>query len=262
MDASDEQASKKPKTSKHHFRPRSRGGNNEPDNLVAIAARELHDPYHALFTNLRPHEVFILLYFCWDTISIAANTQVRHSNDISSWTVLFGRDATSASARKSLWEGFVSPRKNDEDLELMEHADKLCKYAKNAGILGINGIYLFDKEEYRLWEHHSDYTRIFGRLLPHEAILVAFLAWHTFCPYRERESQNTFFDSKTGKPAVPQFRKRIETWMWMFSDGDPQRVIDLIESKYTDPRDKSMRDLASQAKKICIKMRNSGLLRH
>jgi len=41
----------------HHIYPRSRGGGNQPENLVEID-RRLHDAYHAVFANRTPREAF------------------------------------------------------------------------------------------------------------------------------------------------------------------------------------------------------------
>lgn len=259
MDASDEQAPRKLKTSKHHFRPRSRGGNNSLENLIAIPDHEAHVPYHALFTNLRPHEAYLLLYFAWETLSIPLNRQHHQMNHLDHWEMLFGKDATPESAMQVLWSRFV---KNDEDRELMEHAHAICEYARARGIPRIGRIYSYGDEMLMIWTDDVDYKRIFGRLLPHEAILVSFLSWHTFCAHRELESMNTHLDKNTRRPVTKAFDKRVTAWEYLFRDGDPQMVIETINHLFVDKRDSEMKALVEEAKKICRRIENSGFLRH
>lgn len=44
----------------HHIIPRSRGGSDEPDNLIMIM-ESYHDKYHDLFQNMTPQEILIFL---------------------------------------------------------------------------------------------------------------------------------------------------------------------------------------------------------
>ena len=66
MNHSRERNSKKEKRRKnqalttHHIIPRSRGGSDEPDNLILIM-ESYHDKYHDLFQNMTPQEILIFL---------------------------------------------------------------------------------------------------------------------------------------------------------------------------------------------------------
>ena len=52
------------KFSKHHRKPRSRGGTNEEKNISYVPTNT-HQHYHALFANLMPEEIAKVLNDCW-----------------------------------------------------------------------------------------------------------------------------------------------------------------------------------------------------
>jgi len=54
----------KPKLHKHHRRPRSRGGGNEPSNISIVREKD-HRAYHQLFGNMLPDEMAAMLTDTW-----------------------------------------------------------------------------------------------------------------------------------------------------------------------------------------------------
>ena len=48
------------KITRHHIRPRSRGGKYDKDNIVRVSHLE-HDRYHQLFSNKTPEEILLYL---------------------------------------------------------------------------------------------------------------------------------------------------------------------------------------------------------
>ncbi len=87
----------------HHLRPRSRGGmDNKKDytNVVELPHETIHDPYHTLFSNLRPHEVLTLLLLFWHTVCPHIEKKEPHTNyrreefkkRIKAWDTLFYKD--------------------------------------------------------------------------------------------------------------------------------------------------------------------------
>jgi len=48
----------------HHIIPRSRGGKNEPDNLIQVERRK-HEIYHELFGNKTPDQIIRYLKEYW-----------------------------------------------------------------------------------------------------------------------------------------------------------------------------------------------------
>ena len=83
---------------RHHFRPRSRGGMDGLPNEVGIDDNRLHRPYHTLFSNLRPSEAILLLLFSFETIcpyleKAEPNTKDNRRGFVSrmrAWDTLFG----------------------------------------------------------------------------------------------------------------------------------------------------------------------------
>lgn len=58
-------ARQKPKVyDRHHRRPRSRGGSNDPSN-ISIVEQNQHRAYHCLFQNMLPDEVAKVLNKTW-----------------------------------------------------------------------------------------------------------------------------------------------------------------------------------------------------
>lgn len=51
-------------TDVHHRKPRSRGGGNNPENLVRVPIKK-HRAWHRLFTNLSPQEIAAIINDCW-----------------------------------------------------------------------------------------------------------------------------------------------------------------------------------------------------
>ena len=49
---------------KHHIIPKSRGGTNDPDNIL-IVSREKHEAFHKLFQNRLPDEIISYLNEFW-----------------------------------------------------------------------------------------------------------------------------------------------------------------------------------------------------
>jgi len=49
---------------RHHRKPRSRGGSNDPSNL-SLVKQSQHRAYHTLFGNMHPHEIAWLLTSVW-----------------------------------------------------------------------------------------------------------------------------------------------------------------------------------------------------
>jgi len=52
------------KWSKHHRRPRSRGGGSESENISLVPVN-LHVAYHILFANMLPEEIVKVLNDMW-----------------------------------------------------------------------------------------------------------------------------------------------------------------------------------------------------
>lgn len=71
------------RTERHHLIPRSRGGTNEPHNIIEVTSTK-HAAYHALVGNATPPEALVLLARDWyllplDVIEqLAASLGVRH----------------------------------------------------------------------------------------------------------------------------------------------------------------------------------------
>lgn len=86
---------------RHHFRPRSRGGMDGFPNEAGIDDKALHHPYHTLFSNLRPSEVILLLLFSFETIcpymeKIEPKTKDNRRGFIArmrAWDTMFGECA-------------------------------------------------------------------------------------------------------------------------------------------------------------------------
>jgi hypothetical protein len=51
-------------THKHHRRPRSQGGGNEPEN-ISVVNRDKHDAWHFLFKNYNPEQIAIIINNVW-----------------------------------------------------------------------------------------------------------------------------------------------------------------------------------------------------
>jgi hypothetical protein len=51
-------------TTRHHRRPRSRGGNSKPSNISYVCA-EQHKAYHRIFSNMTPYEIADVLNQVW-----------------------------------------------------------------------------------------------------------------------------------------------------------------------------------------------------
>lgn len=51
-------------TSRHHRRPRSRGGDSSRRNIVRVPA-DKHAAWHLLFVNLSPHEIAAQINAVW-----------------------------------------------------------------------------------------------------------------------------------------------------------------------------------------------------
>ena len=215
---------------KHHFRPRSRGGNNGPENLRSIPEKTRHHPYHYLFTNLRPHEVALLLFFLWDTQSVPLNKH-RHNPanfaaHLRAWQNLFGAQATKDSAIKVLCDEFVVTR---EDKWLMDSAMRLCAQAD----WEFSGNYVDTRagpyEACGGWTNDKDYVLLFGKLDPHAAILLTVLSWHTICPHEEFKSPETFQGDKARK----SMEQRLKSWDKLLqSDVPPIVVAQTIKREY------------------------------
>ncbi|MEX2145203.1 MAG: hypothetical protein WD712_02410 [Candidatus Spechtbacterales bacterium] len=99
---------------RHHLRPRSRGGMDGLPNEASIEDKSLHLPYHTLFNNLRPNEVILLLIFSLETICPymerkEPNTRLTRrgfTQRMKSWDTLFGENET--------WDIFRRVNKNQE----------------------------------------------------------------------------------------------------------------------------------------------------
>jgi len=50
--------------SRHHLRPRSRGGSDHPDN-ISIVPKVHHDHWHALFSNHSPETICAIINEKW-----------------------------------------------------------------------------------------------------------------------------------------------------------------------------------------------------
>lgn len=54
----------KRKTNRHHVRPASRGGSNDPGNIIRKDVRE-HAAYHELFGNMTVEEIICCILMEW-----------------------------------------------------------------------------------------------------------------------------------------------------------------------------------------------------
>ena len=232
---------------KHHFRPQSRGGNHSSENYAAIPDRARHQPYHRLFTNLRPNEIVLLLFFSWETLRVAHHASRYGKDDLIAWGRLFGEDANRESAIALMREEFV---RTQEDERLMMEALHVCKLAKRYGLPCVQQEHPAYKNR-AFWSEKSSYFRLFGRLDPHEAILVVFLAWDTLCPHQEVKLSTTHKDRR-GKPYKESFRKRMQVWDQLFGENASLRdVMQSVAGEFVDPQDADGQKLVSQSQHIC-----------
>jgi len=51
-------------TTKHHRKPKSKGGNGKPKNISYVCA-EQHKAWHRLFGNMTPHEIADVINQVW-----------------------------------------------------------------------------------------------------------------------------------------------------------------------------------------------------
>ena len=83
---------------RHHFRPRSRGGMDDLPNEAGIDDKALHHPYHTLFGNLRSNEVILLLLFSFETFCPYMEKRESKTKDnrrgfiarMRAWDTMFG----------------------------------------------------------------------------------------------------------------------------------------------------------------------------
>lgn len=50
--------------SRHHRRPKSRGGNGKPRNISHVCAKQ-HEAWHRLFGNMSPHQIATVINQVW-----------------------------------------------------------------------------------------------------------------------------------------------------------------------------------------------------
>lgn len=209
----------------HHLRPRSRGGNNSGENCIQLNKKRFHDPYHWLFTNLRPHEIALLFIFSWKTQYIPnlrdAFYEGRFATVSDAWLELFGSQATVESAIQLLQKTFV---RSEEDRAHMEWALKLDAHAGTSTIEGEKAP-AQEREEWRQGVCDA-YQCLFGSLDPHEAILITFFFWETVCPYWE------FSTLTTNKLERSSMKKRKKSWnnMLFGKNAEQWSAVRIIES--------------------------------
>lgn len=234
---------------KHHFRPRSRGGNNGPENLRSIPERTRHHPYHYLFTNLRPHEVALLFFFAWQTQSVPLNKDHFNPENFAAhlraWQHLFGAQATKDSAIEVLQREFAVTK---EDKRLMDLAMRLCTKAWDLDLadtfVGAKACSLKDRGKWT----DKDFMLLFGKLDPHAAILLTVLSWHTICPHQEFQSPETF----QGKTPRKSMQQRLVVWNKLFDRDVPSIwVAQTIKREYASEYGSREDYLASQALMLC-----------
>ena len=222
------QKNKSSRYNEHHLRPRSRGGNNSNENCVKLHKKNVHTPYHDLFTNLRPHEIALLLAFSWKTqyipnlknsLSVNSFNRAHHA-----WNKLFEEKRTPDSVINSLVDVFV---KSQEDKDLMNEVYEIYTRPDDGA-----GTIIQEKaptEERKEWRMNVDadniYQCVFGHLDPHEAILVTFFCWATICPYVE------FSTTTTHKAERKSMKNRKKNWELLFGkDAKPWDAVRVIES--------------------------------
>ena len=242
---------------KHHYRPRSRGGDNSHKNYQRISKEGLHEPYHHLFTNLRPHEVVILFIFSWGTQYIPYTGQAysqesadKYTEILASWRKLFGENESSKNAIRTIKNMFVRTR---QDGILMSRALRFSAIADSHDIVRLSEQKRAKHEEQSAWVKNKAYRCIFGRLDPHEAILLVGLSWDTICPHQEFLTPHTFAQAD-GKMRR-QMKTRISEWNSLFGENMDRWTVIYVLRSLCNPNDQPVESqLIKQALDICRKM--------
>jgi hypothetical protein len=244
----------------HHLRPSSRGGNHTSTNVIEMHDETFHKPYHRLFFNMWPHEAATLIFFAWQTQNPKVGP-ARYAHESlalyeGAWDVLFKDHSTPEEVCNCLAVEFA---KSQETRRHMKHAQKIFDFAQAHKIAGIQGNLRVVPNG---WREDERYSRLFQLLYPHEAMLIVFLAWDTFCPHRERVLPHTLLDTG-GNPIKSTFAKRIEAWDSLFGEqAEPWQVLEIIAKRFGGSRKSPQRDLIKEAQRICRAVEKSGLLKH
>jgi len=191
--------------------------------------------------------------FSWGTQYIPTTARAyehpyKYRATLRSWQKLFGESTNAKMAISVIRDTFVRTK---QDRVLMDRALKLRRLAKDRNVPCISKKRRAPAGEKPAWDN-KEYNCLFGRLDPHEAILLAFLSWDTICPHQEFLTPNTHrLRGKIRK----SMQSRLGAWDSLFGrDADPWSVVYTLRSMCKRNDQPVEFRLIKRAVAICRKM--------
>lgn len=202
----------------HHFRPRSRGGDDSRENEGWFGPDHvrIHCAFHALFSNLEPHEVVCLILYA---PRFVYNLKTRHPQY---WNTVFGK-ANPPESVDIMRFRFGGPFDSAIDRILKNHWytgevpltwEEAIRDSPHGGDFSSDGLGSFSLDD--------DWITLFDHIGVYGVATLLLYSWITVCPHKEVKLPHT---------SEMRLDKRIKSWNRVFGTlCDQERAIQILRN--------------------------------